>query len=446
MHGVSHHDGSFRHTQANPVTAEIRIVNLDWRYAMRLDNHVDGILCVAPAGTLLSAESNDGERSTSRPVGRRLLLALLLPTLLMFLSDRTPAQSISLSSPVTYGSGGAYPAAITAGDFNNDGDADLAVANQNSSDVGILLGNGDGTFSAAASFAAGYSPRAVATSDLDADGKLDLVVANETGNDLSVLMGNGDGTFQSAASYGSVSYPEHIAIADLNMDGDPDLAVAGFGGSVFVLMGNGDGTFQSPVSYATGTASTSVTVGDFDDDGKPDLAVANQDSDDLSVLINSGSGTFSTATNYTTGPHPVSISSGDFNQDGYLDLVTADIGPMSGGYITGDGYASVLLGNGDGTFQATVDYAVGTLPHSVAVGDLDADGLPELIVGNAYGDSVSILGGNGDGTFDAAANFGTGTFSIPFSVTLCDFNGDGKPDIATANYFDNSASVLINQT
>ncbi|HEY0320279.1 MAG TPA: VCBS repeat-containing protein [Pyrinomonadaceae bacterium] len=381
-----------------------------------------------------------------RPAGRQLLPALLLPVLLICLSDKTPAQSISFSSPVTYASGGTTAAAITTGDFDGDGKADLAIADQDSSDVGIMLGNGDGTFSTASTFSAGYSPRAVAASDLDADGKLDLVVGNETGNDLSVLMGNGDGTFQSAVSYGSITYPEHIAIADLNMDGKPDLAVAGFGGSVFVLMGNGDGTFQSPASYTTGTASTSVTVGDFDADGKPDLAVSNQDSSDLSVLINSGTGTFSTAVNYSTGPHPVSISAGDFNQDGKLDLVTADIGPISGGYITGDGYASVLLGNGDGTFQTTVDYAVGTLPHSVAVGDLDADGLPELVVANAYGDSVSILNGNGDGTFDAASNFDTGTFSIPFSVTLGDFNGDGKPDIATADYFGSSASVLINQT
>jgi hypothetical protein len=174
--------------------------------------------------------------------------------------------------------------------------------------------------------------------------------------------------------------------------------------------------------------------------------VANQDSGDLSVLINSGDGSFSAATSYATAPYPVSINAGDFNGDGKLDLVTADIGPYSNGYISGDGFVSVLSGNGDGTFQAAVNYPVGTVPHSVAVGDLNQDGLLELVVANAYSNTISVLGGNGGGTFAAAANLGTGDPSMPFALSLSDFNGDGKPDIATANYLDNSASVLINQT
>jgi hypothetical protein len=281
---------------------------------------------------------------------------------------------------------------------------------------------------------------------LNGDGKLDLVVANETGNDVSVLLGNGDGTFLPTTNYGTVDRPEHVAVADLNMDGKPDLAVASFGGMVFVLSGNGDGTFQPPAGYATGLASTSVTTGDFNKDGKPDLAVANQDSGNLSILLNSGAGTFSTAVNYSTAPYPVSITSGDFNRDGNLDLVTSDIGPYSNGYILGDGFISVLLGNGNGTFQAAVNYGVGNVPHSVVAGDFNADGLVDLVVANAYSQTVSILVSNGDGTFASAINFSTGDPSTPFSVALGDFNGDGKPDVATANFVDNSASVLINQS
>lgn len=413
---------------------------------MNLVNSALEIFCGACTGRPLFREINNGKGPNLRLFRRQLLLALLLPLLLNCSSALTQAQSISFSSPVKYAFGGTASTAITAGDFNSDGKVDLAVANQDSYNVGILLGNGDGTFSAASSFSAGYSPRAITSSDLNGDGKLDLVIANETGNDVSVLLGNGDGTFLGATNYGPVDRPEHIAIADLNMDGKPDLAVAGFGGMVFVLTGNGDGTFRTPTGYATGLASTSVATGDFNRDGKPDLAVTNQDSSNLSVLLNSGGGTFSAAVNYATAPYPVSISLGDFNRDGNLDLVTADIGPYSNGYFGGDGFVSVLLGNGNGTFQGAVNYSVGTVPHSVVAGDLNADGLLDLIVANAYSQSISILISNGDGTFGSAINFGTGDPSTPFAATLGDFNNDGKPDIATANFVDSSVSVLINQS
>lgn len=404
------------------------------------------IFSIARVGTPLSLEKSDKRCSILYVSAPRLYLVLLLSMLLMLFSDSTSAQSISFSAPMKYGAGGSASTAITSGDFNSDGKADLAVANQNSYNVGILLGNGDGTFSTAVSFPAGQSPRAITSSDLNGDGKLDLVVANETSNDVSVLLGNGNGTFLPTTNYGPIDRPEHVAVADLNMDGKPDLAVAGFGGMLFVLTGNGDGTFQPPASYATGRASTSVTTGDFNKDGKPDLAVANQDSSNLSVLLNAGAGTFPTAVNYATAPYPVSIASGDFNRDGNLDLVTSDIGPYSNGYILGDGFISVLLGNGNGTFQAAVNYGVGNVPHSVVVGDLNADGLLDLVVGNAYSQTVGILVGNGDGTFGPAINFSTDVSSTPFSVALSDFNNDGKPDIATANFVDSSVSILINQS
>lgn len=377
---------------------------------------------------------------------RQLLLATLLPLLLNLFSAAAAAQSISFSSPAKYGSGGTASTAVCAGDFNGDGKADLAVANQNSYNIGILLGKGDGTFYPVSSFSAGYSPRAITSVDLNLDGKLDLVVANETGNDLSVLVGNGDATFMPALNYGPIDRPEHIVAADLNLDGMPDLAVAGFGGTLFVLNGNGDGTLQTPTSYATGAASKSSVAGDFNKDGKPDLAVANQDSGNLSVLLNSGDGTFSPAASYTTAPYPTSITLGDFNRDGNPDLATTDIGTYSNGYISGNGFVSILLGRGDGTFQEAVNYSVGLVPYSAVVCDLNGDGLPDVVVANAYSNSITVLVGRGDGTFATSMNFVTGEPSTPFSLALSDFNGDQKDDIATANFVDSSISVLINQT
>jgi hypothetical protein len=378
--------------------------------------------------------------------GLRLFSTWLLFLLIICSSHGAHAQSISLSAATKLVTNGAASTAVTSGDFNGDGKADLAVAHQDSNNVSVLVGNGDGTFSAATLFTAGYAPRAIANGDVSGDGKADLIVANETGNDVSVLLGVGDGTFQPAVSHGPVDRPEQIAIADFNLDGKQDLAIASFGGSAFVMFGNGDGTFQPPVSYSTGVASTSVTVGDFNSDGKPDLAVANQDSSDLSVLINAGDGSFAAGVNYVTAANPVSISAGDFNRDGKLDLVTADMGPFSGGYFSGDGFLSVLAGNGDGTFQAAVDYSVGRVPHAVAVCDLNQDGALELIVANAYDQTISVLAGAGDATFAAPVDFSTGDPSTPFGLSLSDFNGDGKTDIATANFVDNSASILINQT
>ncbi|HEX8174171.1 MAG TPA: VCBS repeat-containing protein [Pyrinomonadaceae bacterium] len=413
---------------------------------MNSDNSTDGIHIGDFFRTPLFTSSNSGHYSAEYFFKHLSLSIFFLTLLLAGTSQRTLGQNISFSAPTKYGSGGAASMAITAGDFNGDGKADLAVANQDSDNAGILLGNGDGTFSAATPFPTGYSPKEIAKSDLNGDGKLDLVIANETGNNVSVLMGNGDSSFQAPANYGSVDRPEYVAIADLSLDGKQDLAVAGFGGSVYVFKGNGDGTFQTPVSYSTGMASTSIIVEDLNKDGKPDMAVTNQDSGNLSVLVNLGDGTFSPAVNYGTAPYPVSISTGDFNGDGNLDLVTADMGPYSNGYFGGNGFVSILLGRGDGTFQGAVSYGVGMVPHSVAVGDINQDGAPELVVANAYSNAISILGGNGDGSFSAAINISTGDPSTPFSVCLADFNGDGRLDVATANFVDSSVTILINQT
>jgi hypothetical protein len=206
-----------------------------------------------------------------------------------------------------------------------------------------------------------------------------------------------------------------------------------------VLLGNGDGTFQTAQNFATGGFAVSIAVGDFNGDGKPDLAVGTRPSNNVSVLLSNGDGTFQTAQNFATGGFANSVAVGDLNGDGKLDLAVANALSNTGGAAN----VSVLLGNGDSTFQTAQNFATGGFASSVAVGDLNGDGKLELAVANLSSNNVSVLVGNGDGTFQTAQNFAVG--DSPFSVAVEDFNGDGRPDLATANLHSANVSVLLNQ-
>jgi hypothetical protein len=183
-------------------------------------------------------------------------------------------------------------------------------------------------------------------------------------------------------------------------------------------------------------------VGDFNGDGKLDLVVVNSGSNNASVLLGNGDATFQTALDFDIGGTPISVAVGDFNGDGKLDLAVVT-NPASPNQI------SILLGYGDGTFQAPVTYAAGSVPVSVAVGDFNGDGKLDLAVanispGNTGPSMVSVLLGNGDGTFQPAVEYGAGSDTDSSSVALGDFNGDGKLDLAVAySGSTNRVSILL---
>jgi len=224
--------------------------------------------------------------------------------------------------------------------------------------------------------------------DFNGDGKPDLAIANFSDSNVSILLGNGNGSFQPAANYATDFLPVSVAVGDFDSDGNPDLATSNLGpdpGNVSILLGNGSGTFQPAVSYGAGIFPASVAVGDFNGDGKADLAVANNDSS-VSILLGNGDGTFQQpALNYGAGANPVSVAVGDFNGDGKADLAVAN--EFSG--FSGD--VSTLFGNGDGTFQPAVSDLADVFPVSVAVGDFNGDGKPDLAVANNLSSNVSIL-------------------------------------------------------
>jgi FG-GAP-like repeat len=392
---------------------------------------------------------------------RRLLpLVILFFTLTFFtFTARLLAQS-NFSDPVAYSSAGYYPLSVAVADVNGDGKPDLLVANYGGT-VGVLLGNGDGTFQPAISYGSGEDNVWVVLADVNADGKPDILVANGGSSKAAVLLGNGDGTFQADVTYSSGGYiAEEVAVADVNADGKPDLVVANacvsenncVNGTASVLLNNGDGTFQPATAYGSGGYyAQSVAVADINGDGKPDLLVGNSCiANDTScynftpglpstvgVLLGNGDGTFQSAVSYATGDYySLSVVVADVNGDGRADLLVA-----KGGSST----VAVLLGNGDGTFQPAIAYGSGGYyATSVAVADVNGDGKPDLVVANCTLKStggcnngavtgLGVLLGNGNGTFQSAEAYGSGGFGEATSVAVADVNADGKPDLVVAN-------------
>ncbi|MEE8169313.1 MAG: FG-GAP-like repeat-containing protein, partial [Phycisphaerae bacterium] len=333
---------------------------------------------------------------------------------------------------------GDSPHSVAIGDLDGDGNADLAVANYNSDNVSILLGNGDGTFSADVTFGAGDGPVSAAIGDLDGDGNADLAVANFESDSVSILLGNGDGTFAADVFFGAGDAPRWLAIGDLDSDGNDDLAVANqYSDNVSVLLGNGDGTFAADLTFGVGILPRSVAIADLDGDGNADLAIANDDSDNVSILLGNGDGTFAADATFGAGYAPFSVAIGDLNGDGDADLAVANSNSFD---------VSVLLGNGDGTFAAHATFWTEFGSASVVIGDLDLDGNGhgDLAVANYFSDNVSVLLGNGDGTFADDVTFGAGV--APTSVAIGDLDGDGDADLAVANAGSDNVSVLLNRT
>jgi hypothetical protein len=327
---------------------------------------------------------------------------------------------------------------IAVGDFNGDGNPDLAA--QGSLLLDILLSDGNGGLTLRATYQ--NDGIDVAAGDFNGDGKQDLVVAVYGGAPaVDVLLGNGDGTFQLAGTYDASAVPLQLAVGDFNGDGRLDLAVAEQGDQINVMMGGGDGTFSTGRRFGAGWGIERPIVADFNGDGKADLAVPNLVSNTVSILNGNGDGTFYARLGVElVGGQPGPIAIGDFNGDGKLDLA-APLSNCTGLDCSNDPVA-ILLGNGDGTFQPGVNYLLGGYrPSAIALGDFNHDGVLDLVAVNAFSGNIGVLLGKGDGTFQTALNYMVG--GGPFSIAVADFNGDGNSDLAVANTASNTVSLLF---
>jgi hypothetical protein len=349
------------------------------------------------------------------------------------------------------------------GDFNGDGKPDVAFSELPSIyapfSVCISLGNGDGTFRSpscavppAQAGGSSENPGSVVTGDFNGDGKLDIAVPNvgDGFNAVSIFLGNGDGTLQAPMLTPAGNTPYSIVTGDFNKDGRMDLAVVYRDNKFGILLGNGDGTFQAPVIVTvpipTGItlAFGAITTGDFNLDGNLDLVLANLSSlsNDIYFVAGNGDGSFGVPqmvtqlSEYPTND-PGSLPAADLNGDGKLDLVRITISQST--FLIS---ASVLLGNGDGTFQAPVDY--GLFPASPGITfsapiltDLNGDGKLDIVFSHsAVGVSANgpnglwVLLGNGDGTFQAPTVVPyPGGAGIPVQVAAADLDGNGTTDL-----------------
>ncbi len=317
--------------------------------------------------------------------------------------------------------------ALATGDFNGDGNADLAVIQSASAALSVLLGDGAGGFMLAQQVSPGGQPRSVRVGDFDQDGNTDLAVANDLDSDIVILRGDGKGSFQALPHAVVTTLENTFCVGDVNNDGVPDLLVAEEA-SLNVFLADGHGSFRGEILYPAGVQPGAITTADFDRDGRPDVAVTNYLEDRVSVLLGDGSGGLGPPRSFAVGQNPIDLIAADLNRDGIPDLVVAS---LSASAIT------VLLGDGRGGFAAPRTVPTNQFPRALVAVDFDGDGNLDLAVlcGPPY--SVVLLAGDGTGGFRNA-----GAFSVPGGpLAAADFDGDGKIDFAVGNPLDSTVSV-----
>ncbi len=355
----------------------------------------------------------------------------------------------------------AFPAAgpmtnfVALGDFNADGIPDAAVASGQASAVAILLGNGDGSFGAPASYPVAAQPSSLIVTDINGDGSLDILAATGTpyliagghaDGQVSVLLGNGDGSFRAGSLAPAGLTPVSVAAADFNIYGAVDVVTANQSSNdLSYIAGRAGGGFEPAISIPIGSGSSSsaqpsaVITADFNRDRRPDLAVADYGSGDVVVMLGTGLGTFESPIRVTAGNNPTSIAVADFNNDGNPDMAVANLNS------SGIGNVMVFTGAGGG-FRPPVVVSAGSHPIAVAAADFNHDGRMDLAVistGTFGADAggVYVLLGNGDGSFQPAVDYPAGL--NPFALAVADFNRDGNPDVAVLANASSPGSSLL---
>jgi Flp pilus assembly secretin CpaC len=433
--------------------------------------------------TMPSVTANFGAAlSTVRSAQRILLRAQDGKPATFFVGDRYPIDLGLLSSDLATPSAaiaaallsgltlpqasyptGQGPVSVAIATFNskNGGHPDLAVANQTDGTISILVGNGDGTFVApltpctapscialpAVTTATGTtpaSPSALVTGDFNDDGFVDIAVTDAANNRVMILLGNGDGTFQPAVSYPTGNKPVALVAQDFDGDGQPDLAIVNqTDGTLTILLGDKvnskqNGVFGAPPNQTSppsvGMVPTAIATGQFNitNNANADLVVTNIKDNTASVLLGNGDGTFAAQKILDTGKGPAGVTTADFNSDGHADLAVSN---------QADGTVSIFLGNGDGSFLTPTTLTTGAGPAGITAASFV--GVPaDLAVADETAPNVDLLIGNGTGTFNAPISLATG--NSPIAVAAADLVGNGSIDLVAVNNASNTVTVTLN--
>jgi len=338
------------------------------------------------------------------------------------------------------------PVAIAVGDFNNNGRSDVAATVAFSSSIGIRLDDGTGGLLPPVTVQAQSSPVSLAVGDFNADGNLDLASANETSNTVSVFLGNGSGGFAFPINVTVGAGPDVVVSGNFNGDSRSDLAVRHGSGNVTILLSNNTGGFDFGPGSPFNAGARMIVAGDYNGDARSDIAIGKITENSVSILLNNGTGSLTVA---STTPVPVSnfsemrLAAPDLNHDGKTDLVSANLLARN---------LTVFLGNGMGGLSAGTNFdpevPLFTFPELVdlAVADFDGDNNPDVAVSHNEdlfeAGAVSIFFGDGSGSLTRGQSYTSG--GSPNSHAIGDFNADLKPDIAVANAYARSISVLLN--
>jgi len=277
-----------------------------------------------------------------------------------------------------------------------------------------------------------------AVADLNGDGILDIVSVDTQNNAIRVLLGKANGTFQNPVSYATGNGPSGLVIRDLQGTFFQSIAVANYiDGTVSVFLNNGNGTFQNRVDYPVGRGPVALASADFENDGAYDLAVVNSLDNTITELSNDTGGNFTTFRTIATGPNPVDIAVGDFDGDGILDFAVANFGNYAGNTV------SIIYGG-----ITRVDQTTDAGPQSVIAVDVNRDGILDLVTANGCGHAatcgrpgtVSVLLGNGNRTFQSAVNYDAGSY--PFAVVAANFRNGSALDLAVTDLDSGNIDIL----
>lgn len=397
------------------------------------------------SGIAIADFNLDGKRDVA--IGNNLLIGNGNGTFQGVTVAATPSFSSAVAVIGKFDNGQSAPGVVLAASNSAAGMSKLDVFDN----------DGNGGLSLSHTYALGATPTGIVTGDFNRDGNLDLLVATSdprAGWGYFVFLGNGDGSFQPAMSYpqNAPGTPGPLIVGDFNNDGKLDIAVGGLDNqSLAILLGNGDGTF-APAAYVFDGGGSSLVSGDFNGDGNLDIAAGvlqtSADTPGTALLLGNGDGTFQPAVFSPSLPGFAAMYTADLTNDGHADLISS--GQILSVPISGQ-IAQVALGNGDGTFtllQPAIPYNV------VGVADFNGDGIPDLLVSpnqNASINQTGVLLGNGDGTFNSSIDYITSIGRIPLPAFIADMNNDGRPDIVflippTVTGGFSGVGVLLNTT